>query len=338
MKYSFPKVDLHFHLDGSMVPETTWRLAKERGIKLPTETLEEFKKYLYVTANCNDVAQYLSRFALPVSILQDKAALKETTYDTIEMIANQGVRYCEIRFAPQLHIEKGLTQADAIDAVLEGVEAAAGKFPKTKVNIILCAMLNPTNANRELNLETARLSNEYYGKGVVALDLAGWELAYPMKAYEELFAERRKLGLPITIHAGDDGTPENVSTVIDFGASRVGHGHKTWFDKDVLNKVKANDVALEICLTSNIQCKTEPSYAEHPAKKLYDAGVKVTLNTDNTILSAVNLDDEYDHAINDCGFTYNDLIKMNINSVNASFATQEEKKLLIAELNNFLSN
>ena len=95
------------------------------------------------------------------------------------------------------------------------------------------------------------------------------------------------------------------------------------------------EVCKKLGLVICIQCKSEPSYAEHPAKKLYDAGVKVTLNTDNTVLSAVTLDDEYDHAINDCGFTYNDLIKMNINSVNASFATPEEKKLLLAELNNY---
>ncbi len=333
-KYPFPKADLHFHLDGSMIPETTFRLAKERNIQLPTETIEEFKEFLVQSADCGDVGEYLARFDLPTAILQDKAALYETTYDTIEYIKDL-YDYVEIRFAPQLHIEKGLSQADAIDAVVAGKLQAEKDFPDIRVGIILCCMIAPDNRNRDLNFETVRLYEQYVGKDVVGLDLAGFEDSVPMSEYEELFVSPKAKGLKMSIHAGDNGIPQNCSTVIDYGASRIGHGHRCYFDEEAVKKVIETGTALEICLTSNIQCKTEPSYKLHPAKKLLDMGAKVTLNTDNMILANITIEDEYDHALNDCGFTYNDLITCNINSFEASFMPEEEKQPYIEKLKTF---
>ena len=140
-KYPFLKVDLHFHLDGSMVPETTWRLAKERNVTLPASTLDEFKDFLVRTADCGDVGEYLARFDIPTAILQDKQALIETTYDTIKNVKDS-LCYCEIRFAPQLHTLKGLTQQDAIEAVLEGKKKAEADFPQIKVGLIFCCMIS----------------------------------------------------------------------------------------------------------------------------------------------------------------------------------------------------
>ena len=135
--------------------------------------------------------------------------------------------------------------------------------------------------NSKANEETVRLYQKYYDhRHVVGLDLAGFEDSVPMEHYRYLFEEPKRLHLPMTIHAGDNGIPENCSTVIDFGASRIGHGHHCYYNKDVMQEVIDKKVALEICLTSNIQCKTEPSYQLHPAKKLLDAGALVTLNTD----------------------------------------------------------
>ena len=151
MTYDFPKLDLHFHLDGSMIPEVTWKLAAERNVKLPADNIEEFKEFLARTADCGDVGEYLARFSMPTEILQDKAALYETTYSIIELIAKIGLVYTEIRFAPQLHILKGLTQADAIDAVLEAKKDAERDNPSIKIGIILCCMIAPNNENRELS-------------------------------------------------------------------------------------------------------------------------------------------------------------------------------------------
>ncbi len=330
-KYPFPKVDLHFHLDGSMVPEITWKLAKERNVKLPTETLEEFKEFLAQTADCGDVGEYLARFALPTAILQDEAALIETIYSTIENVKDY-LSYAEIRFAPQLHTKKGLTQKEVIQAIIKGKKQAEKDFPTIKVGIILCCMIADYD-NSEENFETVRLYEEFYNnRDIVALDLAGFEDSVPMAHFAPLFVSPKEKGLPMTIHAGDNGTPANCSMVIDFGASRIGHGHKCYYDKEILQKVIDNNIALEICLTSNIQCKTQPSYQEHPAKKLLDAGAKVTLNTDNMILGNLTLIDEYDRALNQAGFTYNDLITCNINAIEASFMPEEDKQAYLDEL------
>ncbi len=334
-KYPFPKVDLHFHLDGSMVPETTWKLAKERNIQLPADSLEDFKEFLVRTADCGDVGEYLARFDIPSAILQDYDALYETTYTTIQNVSDT-LCYCEIRFAPQKHTLKGLTQKDAIEAVLAGKKQAEKDFPQIKVGIIFCCMIEASFDNSKENIETVELFEQYYDhRHVVGLDLAGFEDSVPMSHYADLFVSPKEKGLPMTIHAGDNGIPENCSTVIDYGAKRIGHGHHAFYDPKVLKKVIETETALEICLTSNIQCKTEPSYQQHPAKQMMDLGAIVTLNTDNMVLANITIEDEYDHAINECGFTYNDLVQCNINSIKYSFMPEEDKQAYIDELNKY---
>ena len=121
MKYDFPKIDLHLHLDGSMLPESAWEMAKERNVKMPADNLEDFKKFIIVTADCRSVNEYLEKFELPLQIMQDKEAISRTARELVLLLASQGLVYAEIRFAPQLHTRKELTQSDAVDAVLEGV-------------------------------------------------------------------------------------------------------------------------------------------------------------------------------------------------------------------------
>lgn len=335
MKYPFPKVDLHFHLDGSIVPEVGWEICQEPDVDLDIKTYEEYIKLTTVPPLCTDVFEYLAKFGPIVKLMQKKEHITRITYTTIKRARDEGLFYLEIRFAPQLHCEKGLTQRDAIEAVLEGVRKAAEDFPEIKVGIILCCMIELYD-NHEENMETVRLTEEYLGKGVVGIDLAGGEDSVPMSHYADLFVEYHKKGLPMTIHAGDNGIPQNVSTVIDWGATRVGHGKHCWYDKAVMQKVIDSGATLEVCITSNIQCRTEPSYREHPVKKLYDAGVKVTLNTDNQSISNINLEYEYDKAIEELGFTYNDLIMMNINSIKCSFMPEEDKPAYIAKLESYL--
>lgn len=336
MNYPFPKVDLHFHLDGSMLPEVTWELAQQRNIKLPAENLDDFRKFLIRTANCQNVGEYLARFDISTKILQDRQALLTTTYASVCHIAKQGLCYAEVRFAPQLHSQKELTQNDAIQAVIDGIKKAEAECPTIKVGLILCCMIAPNNTNVAENEETVRLFKQWLGHGVVAIDLAGEEDRVPMPTYAPLFQSCHEQGLPMTIHAGDNGIPQNVATAISWGARRIGHGHRSWEDPAIVQLLNETQVALEICLTSNIQCQTEPSFALHPAKKLYDAGVKVTLNTDNMVLADTCLDQEYDHAINEVGFTYNELIQMNINSIESSFMPQADKPAYIEKMRSFL--
>ena len=337
MRYPFPKVDLHLHLDGSMLPESAWEMAKERNIPMPAEDLESFRHFIIVTADCRSVNEYLKRFEMPLSILQDKPALIRTARELTELLASRGLAYAEIRFAPQLHTRRELTQKDAVEAVLAGVNEGMRNCPSIDIGVLLCAMcVGKESVNEKENLETVRLGKEYLGRGVAGIDLAGMEGIVPLKNFAPVFALARELQVPFTCHAGDSQGPDTVLDAMDFGTKRLGHGHHIYNDRSLCARAIRDGVTLEICPTSNIQCQTQPSYEEHPLKKLIDMGVSCTINTDNMILSDIDLDKEYDHCRNEMGLTYNDLIRCNIASVRASFMAPEKKAVLIEKLFGFL--
>ncbi|MBQ2770780.1 MAG: adenosine deaminase [Clostridia bacterium] len=338
-RYSFPKIDLHLHLDGSVLPETAWELALERGVPMPADNLEDFRSFIIVTADCRSVNEYLKRFEMPLSILQDAPALIRVSRELVELLHSQGLAYAEIRFAPQLHTRKELTQKDAIEAVIQGVSEGLAACPGMQAGILLCTMcVGPSQVNEKANLETVELAAEYLGKGVVGVDLAGAEGIVPLTEFAPIFDLAREKKIPFTCHAGDSQGPETVKAALDFGTKRVGHGHHIFDDRDLCARAIRDGVTLEICPTSNIQCETQPSYEEHPLKKLMDMGMLCTINTDNMILSDINLDKEYDRCLNQMGLTYEDLIRCNINSVKACFLDEDSKQKLIRRLMDCLEN
>ena len=332
-KYTFPKVDQHLHLDGSVLPESAWEMAAQRGIALPADNLEDFRKFIVVTADCRSVNEYLKRFEMPLQILQDAEALQRVAYELVCLLSSQGLRYAEIRFAPQLHLRKGLTQGDAIEAVLQGVQKGMAECPSIDIGVILCAMVfGECGINMEQNLQTVREAAKYLNTGVVAVDLAGAEGLTPLSTFAPVFDLAKELHVPYTCHAGDSQGPETVLDALNFGTKRIGHGHHIFEDKDLCARAIAEGVTLEVCPTSNIQCSTRPSYEEHPLKKLIDMGISCTINTDNMILSDIDLDKEYDRCLSQMGLTLGDIIRCNINSVKASFMAPEKKQPLIREL------
>ena len=336
-KYPFPKIDLHLHLDGSFRVETMYELACERGIALPGETLEGYRQFLFERSNAKSVNEYLEMFDGPTAVLQDPASLSRITAELIEDLAAYGVRYAEIRFAPQLHTLKGLSQAEATKAVLAGREEGLRKNPGIHVNIITCMMcVGLESVNWDANMETVEVCHQFFSDdGVVALDLAGAEGIVPLTNFAPLFAKAREYGLNIICHAGDSQDWVTVRDAMSFGVSRIGHGHHIYENPELVRKAAAEKIALEICPTSNIQCKTQPSYPMHPAKNLLQMGIPVTINTDNMVMARVNLDDEYDHCLNEMGFEWNDLIDMNINSAIAAFMKDDLRKEIIAKLETF---
>ena len=336
-EFPFPKAELHLHLDGSIPVETWWRIAQRDGVSMPVDTIEEFYHWLKKTSECGSVPEYLERFDLPLQIMQDRANIAEITASLIDDLAEKGYGYAEIRFAPQFHCRKGLTQRDAIEAVLKGREEALERHSELGIGIIACAMsIGPETVNMRENLETVQLAGEYLGKGIVAVDLAGCEGIVPLTNFRPLFDLCRELGVPYTMHAENPYNAVSVREVLSMGTRRIGHGHKLYNAPDLWQFAKDNKVTLEICPSSNVQCKTQPSYAEHPAKKLFDEGIRVTISTDNTTLAAVTLEDEYRHCLNDMGFAYNDLVRMNIYAVEAAFMPEPEKEKLVARLKEFI--
>ena len=319
MKYNFPKIDLHLHLDGALIPEVAYEMAKERKLSYGEWSFEKLREEMIVGEGLDSLYEYLKRFDIPVAIMQDEEALERSSYELLKNLAGQGIVYSEIRFAPQLHGQKGCTQRQAAEAVVRGVRKAE-KECNIHGGVIVCAMTyQNVNDNKEANMETVKVAGELLGKGVVALDIAGAEGIVPMPDHAPVFEEARKQNIPFTMHAGEVNIPENVKTAIEFGARRIGHGQSCIDNDEVLKMVLENKIPLELCLTSNIQSRVRESYEAHPLKRLYDAGVLVTMNTDNMILSNVTLESEYDRAAKTFGFTEADFIQMNKNSLEAAF-------------------
>ncbi len=325
--YNFPKIDLHLHLDGAFRFSTIWELAEKQNVKIPKDTLEEYISYIRYSANCGSVNQYLRMFDDPQKVMQDYESLSRITFELIEDLVHQGLGYAEIRFAPQFHTQKGMSQFEATEAVLEGRKKALEKYPTMRANIIACMMsLGPTSVNEKENYETIEVCKKYRNDGLVGIDLAGAEGIVPLSDFGKFFAKAKEANLNMTCHAGDSQGPDTVRDAISFGVTRIGHGHHIYEDQALCEIAKEKQIALEICPTSNIQCLTEPTYKLHPAKKLFDMGIPVTINTDNMTLAGTTLDDEYDHCINQMRFNRKDIIQMNINSINASFANEQTKE------------
>ena len=206
-----PMIELHLHLDGAIPPETMWALAQEKGVPMPAETLEGFQHWLVETSDCADVNTYLARFELPLQLMQDAPSIARVTKDLMTELSRQGHIYDEIRFAPQLHRREGLTQRQAIEAVLEGRRQALAENPGYDAGILLCAMcIGPETVNMAENLETVRLAKEFLGRGVVGADLAGAEGIVPLRRFHPVFDLARELGVPATCHAGDSQGPDTV--------------------------------------------------------------------------------------------------------------------------------
>lgn len=333
-----PMIELHLHLDGAIPPKTMWALAQEKKIPMPAETLEGFRHWLVETSDCADVNTYLARFELPLQLMQDEKSIARVTKDLMTELSRQGHIYDEIRFAPQLHRREGLTQRQAIEAVLEGRRQALAENPGYDAGILLCAMcIGPETVNMAENLETVRLAKEFLGRGVVGADLAGAEGIVPLRRFHPVFDLARELGVPATCHAGDSQGPDTVEDALSFGVTRIGHGHHIYDEPSLWESAIARGVTLEICPTSNIQCHTQPSYREHPAKKLLDAGLRLCISTDNMTLAAVSLADEYRHCVQDMGFTQEDLGKMLVFAAEAAFLPEEKKQKLVARVKEALS-
>ena len=265
-RYPFPKIDLHLHLDGSLLPATMVELAAAQGVPLPADTPEGYLEYVREATGCGSVNRYLEVFEHPVAVMQDAGSITRITKELIELLASQGVAAAEIRMAPQLHTRRGLTQAEVTQAVLEGRRQGLAACPDIKIGILLCMMcIGPEAVNHAANAETVEVAGRYLGQGVVGLDLAGAEGFDPLSAFAPLFYRAAELGIPFTCHAGDSQGPETVRDAMDFGARRIGHGHHIYDDPALVQRAIREGVTIEVCPTSNIQCRTQPSYALHPA-------------------------------------------------------------------------
>lgn len=301
-------IELHLHLDGSLRPETVWELAKEQNIKLPANTVDEVRDQMQVPEDCRTLEEYLTRFDLPLLVLQTREALERAAFELTEDLAKEGVTYAEIRFAPQLSIKGGMTQEQAVEAAIEGVKRGMEQYPSIRVGLILCCMRGEDN--EEWNLQTVETAKKYLGDVVCAVDIAGAESLYPTERFAPVFEKVREYGLPSTIHAGEAAGPESMKTALAFGAKRIGHGVAAVEDPELVRRLIEEQVTLEVCVTSNYQTKVVPSIEAHPIRRLFNAGVRVTVNSDNRTVSNTNVRKELDILRNVFGFKEQEIAKM----------------------------
>ena len=323
-----PKAELHCHLDGSLRPSTLYELARDRRIKLPADSVEELRDYMRVD-DARNLEDYLKRFDITVSVMQTEAALERIAYELAEDAAEDGVRYIEVRNAPILNVVQGLTLVQAVEAPLRGLRRAEKDFGIIG-RMIICSLRQYPLAT---SLEMARLAVEFKNDGVVAFDLAGGEKGFPASVHAAAFKYARENDLAVTVHAGEgDGASSVREAVHSCGANRIGHGTRLIDDPELTQYVNDRRIALEICLTSNVQTKAAESYAAHPLREYFDRGLNVTLNTDNRLMSATTLTDEYVHAAEQLGFTVDELAGIALNGFESAFLPWEERLMLIEEV------
>ncbi|MBP3885694.1 MAG: adenosine deaminase [Olsenella sp.] len=316
-------IDLHLHLDGAITPEIAKRLAEAQGIQLPASSDAELESLLTVPADCQSLNDFLKCFDLPLSLMQTPEGLSEAVRLVADNVRSQGVVYAEMRFAPQSHTKKGMTQEEAILAALDGL-----KKTDLKANLILCCMRG--EGNEAQNDETLALAEKYLVEdgGVVAIDLAGAEALYPTANYRDLFARAKAAGVPFTIHAGEADGPQSVRHAIEFGATRIGHGVRSHEDQGTVELVCEKGVTLEMCPTSNRQTHAVEDMSRYPLVDFLNQGVKVTLNTDDMGIEGTTLADEFRYMERDFGLTAEQERTLLRNSVDAAFTSQEVKDQL----------
>ena len=322
-------IDLHLHLDGSLPPALLIKLAEEEGIVLPGRTEEELMPFLVAPRDCQDLNEYLEKFSLPVSCMQSAATLTEAARGLAHELADQGLIYAEIRFAPQLHQQKGLTQKQVIEAVLNGLGKAGKEVPSLKTNLILCCMRGADNekANRETIRLAAEFFNDHVCAKVCAVDLAGAEALFPTRSFSDLFAFARELDVPFTIHAGEAAGAESIEAALFFGARRLGHGVRVIERPELLEEIIEKQIPLELCMTSNLQTKALPQSTDYPLLYLLRRGAVVTVNTDNMTVSGTTIAHEY-AALRAMGMTVQEEKLLLKHGVEAAFLPEMEKERL----------
>lgn len=323
MKY----VDLHLHLDGAITVKIAKKLAKLTNTKLPGNNDKELAKYIHVPSDCKNLVEFLKCFELPLSLLQTKESLEEATYLVLEDMRKAGNTYVELRYAPQLHTQKDMSQEDAIKAVLKGLSRS-----KIKANIILCLMRG--EGNEKENEETVELAKKYLVKdgGVVALDLAGAESIFPTSKYKDIFTKVKKYKIPFTIHSGESEGPEGVKLAIEYGASRIGHGVRIREDKEVVKLVKEKHIPLEMCPTSNIQTCAVKSLDDYPLLTYLSNDIKVTINTDDPAIEGTSIKKEHLFLKKHLGLTKSQQKEIVRNAIDVAFTTDEVKAKLKARI------
>ncbi|MFF9020482.1 adenosine deaminase [Streptomyces eurythermus] len=333
-----PKAVLHDHLDGGLRPATVVELAAAVGHTLPTTDPDELAAWYVEAANSGDLVRYIATFEHTLAVMQTREGLLRTAEEYVLDLAADGVVYAEVRYAPELMLKGGLTLTEVVEAVQEGLAAgmakAAAAGTPVRVGTLLCGMRMFDRVR-----EAAGLAVAYRDAGVVGFDIAGAEDGFPPADHLDAFAYLRAESMPFTIHAGEAyGLPSIHQALQVCGAQRIGHGVR--LTEDIVDGklgrlaswVRDRRIALEMCPTSNLQTGCAASIAEHPITALKDLGFRVTLNTDNRLVSGTTMTREMSLLVEQAGWTVEDLRTVTVNALKSAFVPFDERTALIEDV------
>jgi adenosine deaminase len=337
---ALPKVGLHEHLDGSLRPATVVELARECGYReLPTDEPEELARWFFAGADQKQLSKYLEGFRHTIAVLQRADALERVAYECLADAASENVVYQELRFAPHFHTRERLGLDAVMLAVLRGMQRAHEEFG-IGFGLIVCALRNEAP---ELSVKLVELALAYREQGCVGFDLAGEEAGHPAKEHLIAFQLAKRMNFSLTIHAGESFGPESIWQALQYcGAHRIGHGTRLVEDLVVYGgkvvKIGAlaqyvldHRIPLEVCLSSNVHTGATTSVAAHPFPILQQLGFRLTLNTDNRLMSRTDLSTEYYLAAETFGLGLDDLETLAINGMKSSFAHYDYRCRMIYE-------
>ena len=310
-----------------MNPQTMIELAPQFGVPLPADDAESLAEAMCVR-QAKSLEEYLERYEITLSVMQSWDAMERIAYEFVIDAAADNTRYVEVRYCPALHTPS-LSLTQAIEAPLEGIRRAQAETD-TNVGIIISGLRTLPPA---VSLDLAKVAVDYRTEGVVAFDLAGAEFGHPAKEHAEAFEYALTNGLALTCHAGEGWGPDSVWQALnDCGAQRIGHGTRVQEDPKLESYVRANEIPLEVCLTSNVHTNAVPNVASHPLRHYFDEGCVVTVNTDNRLMDNITLTDEYWTAHQNLGFTRQEIDQLILNSFRSAFLPDAPKAALVARI------
>jgi adenosine deaminase len=329
-----PKTDLHCHLDGSLRLDTVIDLARAQRVKLPTFDRGELFGMLYAGESVTSLDDYLRAFDITLSVLQTEAALERVSYELAEDAHRENVRYIEVRYSPLLHVREGLRPAQVVEAVLRGLRSAKRELG-IRYGVILCAI---RSIGPEQSLRIAELCVAFKNRGVVGFDLAGSEINFPAKVHRQAFQLVIDNNINCTAHAGESFGPDSVHQAIHkCGAHRIGHGTRLIESGDLMNYVNDHRIPLEVCPTSNLQTRAAKSWEGHPVDFYVDYGLRVTINTDNRLISNTTVSNELYQCHKHYGWSLRTIKEIIIAGFKSAFMPYREKADLTAEISKELA-
>ncbi|WP_181188261.1 adenosine deaminase [Actinopolyspora mortivallis] len=339
-----PKVLLHDHLDGGLRPRTVVELAERTGYRhLPTKDVDGIEQWFAAATNAGSLEEYLERFAHTVGVLQTPEALIRAASECAEDLAADGVVYAEVRYAPELSTQAGMELDEVVEALLEGFKqgtaraAEAGR--RIRIGLLLCAMRQESRSS-----EIARLAVRHRDSGVVGFDIAGPEAGHPPTQSLEAFEYLRRENFHFTIHAGEGfGLPSIWEAIQYCGAARLGHGVRILDDITVdehgraslgrlASFVRDRRIPLEMCPRSNVHTGTVDSLAEHPIALLRKLHFRVTVNTDNRLISQTSMTREFSELVEHFGYSLDDMQWFTVNAMKSAFLPFNQRLALINEV------